>query len=69
MSHTPILDRLRAKLAGASPQEPPHCKICGSATRQAFALPSSKLTGQPIPDGNNDCPYFECTVCRFSGAR
>jgi len=65
MSHTPVLDRLRAQAAGASRPEPPLCKICGGATRQAFALPSGKLTGQPIPAGDNDCAYYECTVCRF----
>ena len=43
----------------------PPCKICGSATLSNFALPSSKLTGQPIPDADNDCPYYECTVCHF----
>lgn len=41
------------------------CKICGSLARERFALPKEKLTGHPIPDTPSDCPYFECTRCRF----
>jgi SAM-dependent methyltransferase len=56
--------------ARRSPAAPPtkagvHCKICGAPTRIAFALPCSKLTGQPIPDAPDDCPYHECTRCAF----
>lgn len=65
MSNTPVLDRLRARAAQVTPQQPPRCKICESPTRQAFALPHTKLTGQPIPAGPDDCPYYECSVCRF----
>ncbi len=43
----------------------PACKICGSQTVVAFAVPVSKKTGHPIPDLPDDCPYFECTECRF----
>lgn len=41
------------------------CKICGAPTRIAFSLPHSKLTGQPIPEVADDCPYYECTRCEF----
>lgn len=41
------------------------CKICGSSVREVFRLPRSKLTGHPIPSEPDDCPYFECTSCRF----
>jgi SAM-dependent methyltransferase len=41
------------------------CKVCGGPSRVAFALPASKLTGQPIPDKPSDCPYFECEQCHF----
>ena len=43
----------------------PPCKICGSNTRVVFSLPRTKLTGHPIPDSEDDCPYFECEVCHF----
>lgn len=41
------------------------CKICGGHAIEKFSLPKSKLTGHPIPDLDSDCPYFECTDCRF----
>jgi SAM-dependent methyltransferase len=41
------------------------CKICGEAAVETFRIPSSKLTGQPIPDAPDDCVYYECTRCRF----
>jgi len=41
------------------------CKICGSVAREAFRLPASKQTGHPIPDLPDDCPYYECTECKF----
>ena len=64
MPNTTILDRLKA-MASKRIEKTPPCKICGSETRRAFSLPSSKLTGHPIPDAPDDCPYFECEVCRF----
>ena len=41
------------------------CKVCGARAVEAFRLPSSKLTGQPMPDAPDDCIYYECTRCRF----
>jgi SAM-dependent methyltransferase len=41
------------------------CKICGGRAVEKFSLPKSKLTGHPIPALDSDCPYFECTDCRF----
>lgn len=41
------------------------CKICGGHAVEKFSLPKSKLTGHPIPDLDSDCPYFECTDCKF----
>ena len=41
------------------------CKICGAPTRVAFALPHTKLTGQPIPDAPDDCAYYQCSRCEF----
>ncbi len=41
------------------------CKICGGNAVEKFSLPSSKLTGHPIPELDSDCPYFECTDCKF----
>jgi SAM-dependent methyltransferase len=64
MPHTPILDRLKAFVGKKGLRTPP-CKICGSDTRNVFSLPSTKLTGQPIPALENDCPYFECEICHF----
>jgi SAM-dependent methyltransferase len=43
----------------------PACKVCGAPTVVGFALPVSKKTGHPIPELPDDCPYFECTNCRF----
>lgn len=64
MSDTPVLDELRAR-AAAQQVATPACKICGGHTRRVFALPRSKMTGHDIPDEADDCPYFECEVCRF----
>lgn len=61
---TPTLDRLKAQ-AAARQEAPPPCKICSSPTHVALRLPRSKRTGHPIPDAADDCPYFECEVCRF----
>lgn len=49
------------------PAAPPEvvCKICGGSTRIAFSLPHNKLTGKPIPEAPDDCPYYECTQCQF----
>ncbi len=41
------------------------CKICGALALEKFSLPASKLTGHPIPELEADCPYFECTSCKF----
>ncbi|MEL7088789.1 MAG: methyltransferase domain-containing protein, partial [Planctomycetota bacterium] len=41
------------------------CKICGGHAPGVFALPSSKLAGQPIPDLPDDCPYYRCENCKF----
>lgn len=41
------------------------CKVCGESAKPAFALPSSKLTGQPIPELPSDCLYYECEQCHF----
>lgn len=41
------------------------CKICGAVAREAFRLPRTKLTGHPIPDLPEDCPYYQCTACEF----
>ena len=41
------------------------CKVCEGPAEEIFRLPSSKLTGQPIPDAADDCPYYECRQCRF----
>jgi SAM-dependent methyltransferase len=41
------------------------CKICGAPADEIFRLPSSKLTGQPIPDAPDDCPYYQCRDCQF----
>lgn len=41
------------------------CKVCGGDTREAFRVPSAKLTGEPMPDELDDCPYYECRQCRF----
>jgi 2-polyprenyl-3-methyl-5-hydroxy-6-metoxy-1,4-benzoquinol methylase len=43
----------------------PICKICSSKTEILFSLPSSKLTGHPIPDEVSDCHYYKCTNCNF----
>jgi SAM-dependent methyltransferase len=56
---------LLSRKAAAAPAPTVACKICGGPTRIAFALPQSKLTGQPIPDAPDDCPYYECTRCEF----
>jgi SAM-dependent methyltransferase len=60
---------LGALLRRRPPAEPKSaaivCKICSAPTRIAFSLPHSKLTGQPIPDAPDDCPYYECTRCKF----
>jgi SAM-dependent methyltransferase len=64
MQSGPILERLKA-LARDRFTQCPECKICGSKTKVAFALPKSKLTGHDIPDAENDCPYYECEVCHF----
>jgi SAM-dependent methyltransferase len=50
----------RARAAAAT-----RCKLCGGLVDEIFRLPSSKLTGQPIPDATDDCPYYECRQCRF----
>lgn len=61
------LSTLFARRRSAQPTSPSEvaCKICGAPTRVAFSLPHSKLTGQPIPDSPDDCPYYECTGCEF----
>ena len=41
------------------------CKICGHGVRPAFSVPRTKLTGKPMPDGPDDCTYYECTRCGF----
>ena len=41
------------------------CKICGETAVETFRIPSSKRTGQPIPEAPDDCTYYECTRCRF----
>jgi len=41
------------------------CKICQGECKEAFTLPSSKLTGHDIPDEPNDCIYWECIRCHF----
>jgi len=41
------------------------CKVCGGAAIEAFRIPKSKLTGQPIPEAPDDCIYYECSTCRF----
>lgn len=57
---------LFGRSSAASAREPAVlCKICGAPTRIAFSLPHSKLTGQPIPDEADDCPYHECVRCEF----
>lgn len=43
----------------------PLCKICASSTALKFSIPSTKLTGHPIPDLENDCYYYECKSCNF----
>jgi len=53
--------RKRQADAGAAPA----CKICGAPAHVAFALPHSKLTGEPIPDAPDDCPYYQCSRCEF----
>lgn len=41
------------------------CKVCAGPADEVFRLPSSKYTGQPIPDATDDCPYYECRHCHF----
>jgi SAM-dependent methyltransferase len=41
------------------------CKICDGDCKEAFALPRSKASGHPIPDGPDDCPHYECKKCGF----
>ena len=66
-----ILRRLRPGAAARSTATAPgpaaaaHCKVCGGPADELFRLPGSKLTGQPIPDAADDCPYYECRQCRF----
>jgi SAM-dependent methyltransferase len=43
----------------------PRCKICNGKVHEAFRLPHTKLTGHPIPEGPDDCPYYECRSCGF----
>jgi len=50
---------------GAIMKQGVRCKICGETSVEAFAIPRSKLTGQPIPEAPDDCVYYECTHCRF----
>lgn len=45
------------------------CKICGSVAELAFALPIGKLTGHAMPDGPDDCAYFQCSACQFCYTR
>ena len=52
-------------LRAASSSQAFACKICGAPARLKFALPRAKLTGQPIPDAPDDCPYYECVRCAF----
>ena len=52
-------------MANPDDRAPPNCKICGGAVSEAFRLPRTKLTGQPIPQAPDDCPYFECRRCSF----
>lgn len=55
----------RRRDARSAPDAGPACKICGAPCRVKFSLPHTKLTGQPIPDASDDCPYYECTHCEF----
>ena len=41
------------------------CKVCAGPVDEIFRLPSSKLTGHPIPDAADDCPYYRCRQCQF----
>jgi len=50
---------------GRAPSAATRCKVCAGPVEEIFRLPSSKLTGQPIPDTGDDCPYYECRQCRF----
>ena len=52
-------------LKGLRREAAARCKVCGAAADEAFRLPRSKLTGQPIPEAPSDCPYYECRDCRF----
>jgi len=49
----------------AAPPATATCKVCGATARVRFALPHGKLTGQPIPEAPDDCPYYECERCSF----
>jgi hypothetical protein len=60
------------RTVGASGERPPSaadgaraCKICSGDARVAFRIPRAKATGHDIPDGPDDCTYYECTSCRF----
>jgi SAM-dependent methyltransferase len=68
---TSVLNRVRVMknrvrvMTNETDSTNPLCKICGASTCNVFSLPSSKLTGHPIPDGDSDCRYYECTICHF----
>jgi SAM-dependent methyltransferase len=45
------------------------CKVCGSEAKLLFGLPSSKMSGHPIPAQPDDCWYYGCTHCDFCFTR
>jgi SAM-dependent methyltransferase len=57
-------ERMARKIA-TPPAAAVQCKVCGSPVREVFRLPSSKQTGQPMPNSADDCPYYECRRCHF----
>jgi hypothetical protein len=53
-----VLNEIAASPAAAVP-----CKVCSSPAREVFRLPSSKLTGQPVPDSADDCASYDPGTC------
>lgn len=44
---------------------PIKCSVCGSAIKEIFQVPKTKLTGRPMPSEKADCSYYECLKCQF----